>query len=311
MQVQAFPAGAPATTRVPLAGFLTLGHVLSGIGADHAPPIRLEDIHVIRHSFRSNDLNALQGPQDLTEERVLAYTRSQDISSRRFPAEPEQYWVVLVADGQRRSRLHCTFENRGELRPERNNTHRFFDLHRSDFLEPLVDRLVVDWTSPRNWHRRATSAANLQVLEIADRDTVPFPGFDRVRLAFHEVKDMVEDHRYADWRAALSEVQGIYLITDSTNGKQYVGKADGAERILGRWTTYARDGHGGNVALRELAFASTGDGLTTRVATEHARHFVFSILRVFGPSTSSSEVDAAESHYKRALMTREFGLNRN
>jgi hypothetical protein len=32
---------------------------------------------------------------------------------------------------------------------------------------------------------------------------------------------------------------------------------------------------------------------------------------VFGPSTSSSEVDAAESHYKKALMTREFGLNRN
>ncbi|MEO7588517.1 MAG: hypothetical protein ABIS84_10885, partial [Arachnia sp.] len=279
LPVKALRSGASATTGVPAGGFLTLGHVLSGIGGDHAPPIRLEDIRVIRHSFRSNDLNALQGPQDLTDERVLAYTRAQDISSRRFPAEPERYWVVLVADGQRRSRLHCIFENRGELRSERNDTHRFFDLHLNDFLEPLMDRLVVDWTSPRNWHRRATSAANLQVLEIADRDTVPFPGFDRVRLAFHEVKDMVEDHRYADWRAALSEVQGIYLITDSTNGKQYVGKADGAERILGRWTVYARDGHGGNVALRELAFASTGDGLTTRVSTEHARHFVFSILR--------------------------------
>jgi hypothetical protein len=47
------------------------------------------------------------------------------------------------------------------------------------------------------------------------------------------------------------------------------------------------------------------------VKTDHARHFVFSILRVFGPSTSSSEVDAAGSHYKLALMTREFRLNRN
>lgn len=62
------------------------------------------------------------------------------------------------------------------------------------------------------------------------------------------------------------------------------------------------------MALRKLAFDSTGD---QRVRTDHARHFVFSILRVFGPSTSSSEVDAAESHYKRALMTRTFGLNRN
>ena len=129
-----------------------------------------------------------------------------------------------------------------------------------------------------------------------------------MRLTFHELKEMVEDHRYGDWRAALSEVQVIYLIADSSNGKQYVGKADGAERILGRWTVYARDGHGGNAALRELAYDSVGNA---RVKTDHARHFVFSILRVFGPSTSSSEVDAAESHYKRALMTREFGLNRN
>ena len=75
--------------------------------------------------------------------------------------------------------------------------------------------------------------------------------------------------------------------------------------------SYARDGHGGNLALRELAFPSVGSENGAMVKTDHARHFVFSILRVFGPSTSSSEVDAAESHYKRALMTREFGLNRN
>ena len=44
---------------------------------------------------------------------------------------------------------------------------------------------------------------------------------------------------------------------------------------------------------------------------DHARHFRFSILRVFGPSTPSDEVYTAESHYKNALMTREFGLNAN
>lgn len=304
-------AGAtPAALEPVPGGFLTLGHVLTGIGADHDPPIRLEDVHVIRHSFKPGGHDGLQGPEDLTEERVLAYTRSQDVSTRRFPAELPRYWVVLIADGQRRSRLYGTFENEGEVFAERTETNRFFDLRPSSYLAPLVDRLVVEWASPRNWHRRATSAKNLPVLEIADRDKVPFPGFDRVRLTHHELREMVEDHRYADWRAALSEVQGIYLITDSSNGKQYVGKADGGERILGRWTSYARDGHGGNVALRELAFSSAGS-TAIKVRTDHARHFVFSILRVFGPSTSSSEVDVAESHYKRALMTREFGLNRN
>ena len=297
-------------TESPHGAFLTLGHVIEGIGAEQSPPIHLEDVHLIRHSFKTGDLGGLQGPEDLIEDRVREYTRSQGISARRFPADPARYWVILIADGQRRSRLYGTFENFGEIRQERTATYRFFDLRPSSFLAPLVDRLVVEWGNPRTWHRRATSAAHLPVLEIADRDRVPFPGFDRVLLTHHELGEMISDHRYADWRVALSEVQGIYLITDSSNGKQYVGKADGAERILGRWMSYARDGHGGNLALRELAFSSVGSE-ETMVKTDHARHFVFSILRVFGPSTSSSEVDAAESHYKRALMTREFGLNRN
>ncbi len=294
----------------PLAGgTLRLGHVLNGLGREHDPPIGLADVHVIRHTFIPDDLYGLSGPEDVTAERVFDYTRSQDISTRKFPAAPERYWVAFIADGQRRARLFGSFENRGELVDKRTETVRYFDLRPSSFLESLADRLVVEWSSPRNWHRRATSAADLPVLEIADRDKVPFPGFDRVELPYRQLQDMVTDARYADWRAALSEVQGIYLITDATNGKQYVGKADGAERIFGRWASYARDGHGGNVALRELAFVSAGGGPAAR--TNHARHFVFSILRVFGPSTSSSEVDAAESHYKRALMTREFGLNRN
>lgn len=290
--------------------FLTLGHVLAGIGAEQTPPIGLDDIHLIRHSFKTGDANGLRGPEDLTEERVREYTRAQGISTRQFPAEPARYWVVLIADGQRRSRLYGTFENFGEILAERTVACRYWDLRPSTFLAPLANRLVVEWGNPRTWHRRAISAAHLPVLEIADRDKVPFPGFDRVLLSYHELGEMIADHRYADWRVALSEVQGIYLITDTTNGKQYVGKADGAERILGRWMSYARDGHGGNVALRDLAFASVGDE-DAKVRTDHARHFVFSILRVFGPSTSSTEVDAAESHYKRALMTREFGLNRN
>jgi hypothetical protein len=69
----------------------------------------------------------------------------------------------------------------------------------------------------------------MPVVEIAGRDKVPFPGFDGVLLTYHQLRELVEDSRYADWRAALAEVQGIYLITDSTNGKQYVGKADGAD----------------------------------------------------------------------------------
>jgi hypothetical protein len=291
---------------------LTLGHVLTSLGSEHRPPIGLEDVLVIRHAFKPSGHTGLQGPADLTEDRVLAYTRYQSISTRKFPAQPPRYWVVLIADGQNRARLFGTYTNHGEVLAERTDEHRFWELRRSDFLEPLNGRLVVDWTSPRSWNRRGPTAGRLPIIEIADRDRIPFPGFDRVLLRWHELHDLVCDPRYADWRAALSEVQGIYLITDETTGKQYVGKADGATRLFGRWSQYAQSGHGGNIALRALVDAAQSAGADLDGASEeHARHFVFSILRVYGPSTPPSEVDAAESHFKDALMTRIWGLNRN
>ncbi|WP_286149482.1 hypothetical protein [Mycobacterium sp. IS-1496] len=68
---------------------LTLGHVLTSLGAEHDPPIGLQDIRIIRHSFNTGEQESLRGPQDLTEERVRDYTRSQGISPRQFPRDPE------------------------------------------------------------------------------------------------------------------------------------------------------------------------------------------------------------------------------
>ena len=88
---------------------------------------------------------------------------------------------------------------------------------------------------------------------------------------------------------------GVYLITDTRDGRQYVGKADGAESIRQRWGAYATNGHGGNVELRDLDPAG----------------FRFSLLRVFDPATPTRVTDETESHFKLALDTRRHGLNRN
>ncbi len=139
------------------------------------------------------------------------------------------------------------------------------------------------------------------MVEIADPEVVLFPGFDRVLISYAELQSVLSDSRYEGWRTALGSVQGVYLIADTSTGQLYVGKADGGERILGRWSAYARDGHGGNVALRELSVLNPAS----------AAQFQFSILRVFGPSVPSAEIDEAESHFKSALLTRRYGLNRN
>jgi len=96
-------------------------------------------------------------------------------------------------------------------------------------------------------------------------------------------------------------VQGAYLIADRSTGKLYVGKADGSQRILGRWKQYAETGHGGNVALREAL----------GVDPERVQHFTGSLLRAFGSNTTPDEVDRAESNFKVTLLTRKYGFNRN
>lgn len=157
------PEGKPASAKPASPASLILGHVLTGMGADHDPVIPLEDVHLLRHAFRRRDDRGLRGPEDLTEERVLAYTREQNVSTRSFPADPPRYWVVLIADGQHRSRLWGTYENHGEVAEERTKANRYFDLRPSGFLAPLKDRLVVEWDSPRQWHRSASSATAMRM----------------------------------------------------------------------------------------------------------------------------------------------------
>ncbi|MFA7323951.1 MAG: GIY-YIG nuclease family protein [Candidatus Nanopelagicales bacterium] len=276
-------------------GDLNMGHILTAAGATNA-----NDFLMIRHTYKDDGLRM---PSDLTLENVLAYTREQDLSTLKFPADPPPTWLIFMADGGRRSRFYGAFENRGELVAERTSALRTFDLYESGLLSSLKNRLVIEWSKDAiNWTKTGIRAWSFPVVEIADPEVVQFPGFDRVRISYGELQAVVQDSRYASWRTALGSVQGIYVIADTSSGKLYVGKADGGDRILGRWNAYARDGHGGNVALKELAGADS-----TR-----ANNYVFSLLRVFGPNATAAEVDEAEAHYKQALLTRvPFGLNLN
>nr|WP_282565429.1 GIY-YIG nuclease family protein [Paradevosia shaoguanensis] len=98
------------------------------------------------------------------------------------------------------------------------------------------------------------------------------------------------------WRAKLSEWRGIYLIFDETDGMRYVGSAYGAENILGRWMTYAKTGHGGNIKLKG----------------RNPTGFSFSILERLSPDLPAQEVIDRENSWKKRLHTiGQFGLNTN
>jgi hypothetical protein len=264
---------------------LTLGPILADAGIDLTQAI------VMRHAY-TTEIGGIHA--DSTDEKILAYTAEQSASASRFLAAPPQHWVVFIREGGAEARLWSVVENRGEV--WNNGTRRGFDVVRTDHMAELRNRLVVGWRSPRTWWMRGVTAASYPVNGIADAEPIPFPGFDKLVLSYARLQAVMREPRYASWNTAMSAVKGIYLITDTRDGRHYVGKADGLESIRQRWSAYAANGHGGNVELRGL------DPSTFR----------YSLLRVFDPSTPTAEINDAEGHYKLALDSRvPHGLNRN
>jgi hypothetical protein len=268
---------------------LTFGSLLMDAGIDPAQAL------VIRHAYaQESEESGLTGLHaNSTHAEIFEYTRNQSASTRSFPAVPPRTWVVFIREGGDQARLWSVVENRGEI--ANNGIIRTFDTIETEQMADLRNRLVIGWKSPRTWKMSATTAARYPVIGIADAEPIPFPGFDRLVLSHVQLQAVMREHRYASWRTALSSVLGIYLITDTRDGRHYVGKADGEESIRQRWHAYATNGNGGNVELKGLDPSS----------------FRFSLLRVFDPATSMRDINAAESHFKVALDSVRHGLNRN
>jgi hypothetical protein len=185
------------------------------------------------------------------------------------------------------------------LRLSESGVHYTLELQ-SAFAD-LADRVVIDWgTGALAWHQWISPK---EVVEVLPAGYVrEFPGYLDFVLQFDDLKRIIDNpDPNREWHRALGSVAGVYLITDSTDGRQYVGSAYGAKGILGRWTVYASTGHGGNVRLAELLGK----------ANDHARHFRFTILRTLPTSLTAPEVIRYEALYKEKLGSRAFGLNVN
>jgi hypothetical protein len=130
-----------------------------------------------------------------------------------------------------------------------------------------------------------------------------FPGYEDIDLSFEELETLVRNDR-PDWKAALESVKGIYLITDTTTGKRYIGSAYGDQGIWSRWCSYIASGHGGNVELQALVVDPS---------LEYCRKsFRFALLEYRPNRTPDEIIIGREGFWKRILLTRgEHGLNRN
>lgn len=51
---------------------------------------------------------------------------------------------------------------------------------------------------------------------------------------------------------SVTKRKRVYVITDKSNGKHYVGSAYGEYAFWSRWAQYAENGHGGNIELKKI-----------------------------------------------------------
>lgn len=173
--------------------------------------------------------------------------------------------------------------------------------------EQYFGRLVVEYHNPcRTMGRKYENVMDeLEVVQILNEQYTgnEFPGYENVRLSYPLLKNIV-DRQLPGWVDALRNQKAVYLITDTKTGKMYVGSATSQTgMLLQRWSSYAADGHGGNVELRELVKQQGLDYVK--------ENFQYSILENYNARMDDEYILKRESWWKETLCTRTHGYNKN
>jgi hypothetical protein len=182
-----------------------------------------------------------------------------------------------------------------------------YDIELLEASRPLIGRLKISLKRPARG--RALYLENhyssLIVSEIlpAPYNGEAFCGYDQIDISFSMLQSIITIQR-PDWKAALQNAKGVYLITDASNGKRYVGSAYGVTGLWSRWSSYVETGHGCTDELTQLIKA---EGI------EHARtHFRFALLEHRTPKTDDQVVIDREQYWKNVLLTRsDYSYNKN
>jgi len=150
-----------------------------------------------------------------------------------------------------------------------------------------------------------TIGDELEVCQILPSvfDGDDFIGYDKVKLSYSQLQKII-NQRKKDWVSALESQKAVYLITDTNNGKLYVGSATSDNgMLLKRWKEYVETGHGGNKNLIQLVNEKGMDYIQN--------YFQYSILENYNSTISDEIILERESWWKEVLKTRIFGYNAN
>lgn len=264
---------------------ITIQELLYNRGLD-----RLARIKLVRHKDKRMDLYNLYRTDRAS---FLNYqnTQSKDVF------KGVDYIVSFIGEEGNFARFIGVFGITGKEVTEFGFKYEMYDISKYDDLK---ERVIIRWENAICWHQWIKN--EMEIVEICPGlHYKRFTDYFDLILSYSELEEIILN-QYSDWKAVLSSIKGIYLITDTNTGKLYVGSAYGENGIWGRWCDYiATSGHGNNKLLKRLICSNS----------ERKYSLQFSILMILPKTVTPDEAISKEQLFKRKLGSNSFGLNAN
>lgn len=218
------------------------------------------------------------------------------------------YLVVFLAEEGCECRFIGVYRNYGPKRATGNGVSEYA-IEEVEGFEGLKDKVVIDWgKGTLSWMQNWQLTKNVRRIDQVNtgNDIPYFIRYEDVILSFSQLQKVVEDK---EWKSKLESLNCVYMILDKETGKQYVGvtykdmKPGIKNGILGRWTEYAKTGHGNNKLLVAL--------LAEKGISYADQNFQWTILETLPLNVTPKVAIDRESLYKKKFGTREHGYNEN
>lgn len=215
------------------------------------------------------------------------------------------YIVSFIGEESTSSRFVGVYKNNGILQmlPDyKGGSLARFDIQEISGFELLKERVIIDWNNPVQWLQHYNAMPVIRIDRGLMENNLPvFVRYEDVILNYTQLKTIINSNN-PEWKSRLESCNCIYLILDKSNGKQYVGSTYNTKGIWGRWSEYAKTGHGNDVELKKCIDSDP----------KYAeKNFQWCILETLPIKILQDQAIERESLYKRKLGTRIYGHNKN
>ena len=198
-------------------------------------------------------------------------------------------------------------------------TKKEFDVAEGERIEkyiPFLGRLTVNWkNNPQKFfYVKDEIIDSVEVREILKEHFLSideeFCGYDKLSLLYNDLKSVIDKPA---WKEALTNIYGVYVLTDSKTGKLYVGSATGENGIYGRWCTYLENGYDSEEVNNKEYPNTQLNKLVKAKGIQYIKdYFQYSLLEIFPKNeVGKDKALERESYWKSVLKTREYGYNDN